>query len=606
MLKFHSLSLQFKLTLFFLLTGFAIGITSSFLFALESTRDLLHTFMDTELNPVSMINNSTQDSDWIFNFFKMDFPDKKAATVEKLKNTIPKAYRNSINYVFYFSPKNRSRWKILGSTCQSVQSVSSNNSELIRNIPLIKKQRLVILHQLTLHKIFLYISNPSDRYKYIVHTEIDSKKILIDTLRNRDFGLKLLLIAFLFSLIFGHILGKHITTPVRIMSDKLEQLSRGDFSVRYKTERDDAIGKMAKAMNEMAVATSYRIRTLHAMHRIDLEVISSDSRSTLLKKITIFIADQFPDIFVDILEKVQGGYRSTILSRKQDVQRKKLFKLSQLPSNFVDNCHTFFPLEGGTLNFFGNKILNCSNLKTGISIPIIQQDQFKGVLIIAMERDIIQKDIDALTLIATQIGVVLRSIEEGSEKKALYFALILSLTNSVDIKSKWTAGHSNRVADIALAIGKKLGFDSKTLETIKISALLHDIGKLGIPEDILNKPDKLTKKEYMLIQKHSAMGEKIISKVPNFEMIAHAVRSHHEHWDGGGYPDKLSKDTIPLVARIITVADVWDALTADRPYRKGFTFSKALEIMKEERETTFDPALLDIFLSIMKSVNTPG
>ena len=120
--------------------------------------------------------------------------------------------------------------------------------------------------------------------------------------------------------------------------------------------------------------------------------------------------------------------------------------------------------------------------------------------------------------------------------------------------------------------------------------------KLGISEEILDKPGKLTDEEYELIKKHPEMGEKILSDIPNFEQIRYAVRHHHERWDGTGYPDGLKKDNIPVIARIITVADVWDAITADRPYRKGFNRDKVLDIMKSESGKLFDPALVDLFL----------
>ncbi len=599
-----SLSLQFRLTFFLLIIGFSIGIIASFLFAFESTQDLLHTFTDTETNPVASYNTTNQNSDWIYNFFKINFPDMKEAAVTLLKKNIPKLYRDSINYVFYFSPKGLNRWKVLGTTFQQIKNHTDLEREILSNSTRIKEQRILqipppsFLKLFSVHKIFLYISNPNDRYEYIVHTEIDSRSILYDTLKHRNFGLKLVLTAFFLSLLLGHILAKHITTPVRIISDSLEQLSRGNLNIRYKTKRKDDIGKMAAAMNEMAIATSYRIKTLHTLHKIDLEITSSDSRSILLKKITISIAEQFPDAFVDILEKGTGEYKSTVMSSGN------VFPFSLLPENFLANCHTFYDLEENDLNAVSSMLFHGAAVKTGFTIPIIQQEQFKGVLVVVMKRDVTKKDISALTLIAAQIGVALRSIEEVNEKKSMYFALVLSLTNSVDIKSKWTAGHSSRVTVHALSIGKKLKFGKKTLETIRIAALLHDVGKLGIPENILNKPDRLTEEEYAFIKKHSAMGEKIISRVPNFEMVTHAVRSHHEHWDGGGYPDRLSKDSIPIIARIITVADVWDALTADRPYRKGFPIHEALKIMKSERGSTFDPALLDIFLENIQENNT--
>ncbi|MCD6321665.1 MAG: HD domain-containing protein, partial [Clostridiales bacterium] len=232
---------------------------------------------------------------------------------------------------------------------------------------------------------------------------------------------------------------------------------------------------------------------------------------------------------------------------------------------------------------------------SGVSIPLIQSDNLVGVLVV-VKTELVEREIDTLELLADHVSVALLSMKEVEERRAMYNAMLLSLTRSVDTKSRWTAGHSERVTTHAVALAVKLGFDKETREKIRIAALLHDIGKLGVSETILDKPDKLTDEEFGIIRNHPVMGEEIIKDIPHFSMVKSVVRHHHEKWDGTGYPDGLSKDAIPFAARIVAIADVWDALTADRPYRKGFSHVKALDIMKSEKGKLFDPALLDIFI----------
>jgi putative nucleotidyltransferase with HDIG domain len=179
-----------------------------------------------------------------------------------------------------------------------------------------------------------------------------------------------------------------------------------------------------------------------------------------------------------------------------------------------------------------------------------------------------------------------------------YIEIINVMRSLVDARDVYTRGHSDRVAALAKKIGQRMGLDDEKLEKLHIAGLFHDIGKVGVPDDVLLKPDRLTNEEYEVIKRHPSEGERIISALSLFREIGPMVRSHHERVDGEGYPDHLKGEEIPLEARIIAVADSFDAMTSKRLYRKSMSIHKALGEICKNRGTQFDKEVADTFLQM--------
>ena len=202
---------------------------------------------------------------------------------------------------------------------------------------------------------------------------------------------------------------------------------------------------------------------------------------------------------------------------------------------------------------------------------------------------------DEIGVLAQSLNSMASHIIAGTkEREDLLIGILVALTRAIDAKSKWTAGHSERVTHYVEEIGHILQFDEEQMSILSISAILHDIGKIAVPEKILDKPGKLTEEEFDEVKKHPRAGTNIISSIPSYESIISGILYHHERWDGTGYPDGLKGEDIPLNARIICVADVYDALEADRPYRKAWSKEQALSFFEEQKEKMFDPELVDI------------
>lgn len=176
---------------------------------------------------------------------------------------------------------------------------------------------------------------------------------------------------------------------------------------------------------------------------------------------------------------------------------------------------------------------------------------------------------------------------------------IESLNATVEAKDPYTAGHSQRVQDIALAVGLHLGLDRNRLDSLRLAGLLHDIGKLAVPDAILTKPARLTEEEFALIQQHSEAGARIVGNLGRLRDAVPIIRHHHERWDGRGYPYGLTGESIPIEAAIVGLADAWDAMTTDRPYHRALNVQEALDEVRAGRGTQFAPAVVDAFLAAL-------
>lgn len=182
------------------------------------------------------------------------------------------------------------------------------------------------------------------------------------------------------------------------------------------------------------------------------------------------------------------------------------------------------------------------------------------------------------------------------DMKQQYFETIKTLSNALDAKDNYTNGHSIRVADISVAIANQMQMLPNQVETIKTAALLHDIGKIGIPDAIINKPGRLEMSEIYEIRRHPEIGEQILKDVRALKDIAKIVKHHHERYDGNGYPDSLQGEQIPIESAIIAVADAYDAMTSNRIYRMAMTYERAIAIITEEKGVQFHPAVVEAFM----------
>jgi putative two-component system response regulator len=180
-----------------------------------------------------------------------------------------------------------------------------------------------------------------------------------------------------------------------------------------------------------------------------------------------------------------------------------------------------------------------------------------------------------------------------------HFETVKAFSEALDAKDQYTAGHSRRVMEYSADIGKRMELGPDDIEMLKKSALLHDIGKIGVPDAVLHKEGRLSDLEYSIIKSHSEIGAAILNTIKLFKPLVPAMYHHHERFDGRGYPQGIEGEQIPLHARIIAVADSFDAITSNRPYRKAFPLKDALSELEQNKGIQFDPYIADVFIEIL-------
>ncbi len=211
------------------------------------------------------------------------------------------------------------------------------------------------------------------------------------------------------------------------------------------------------------------------------------------------------------------------------------------------------------------------------------------------------------------ISFMLQKAASAIENLALYeniyenlFSTLYGFVKAIEVKDPYTQQHSNRVTDVAIGIAGEMGCNREEMDILNVAGLLHDIGKIGIKDDILLKPGRLTDEEYEIIKEHPAMGASIVGQMGLWKKEQEIIRWHHERFDGNGYPDGLKGDKIPLPARILSVADVYDAISSDRAYRKKMDEKKVLQIIHDGAGNQFDPVVVDAFLRYYRRWKAEG
>lgn len=249
---------------------------------------------------------------------------------------------------------------------------------------------------------------------------------------------------------------------------------------------------------------------------------------------------------------------------------------------------------------FRNKqsvILN--RIRSAMCTPIKSRDTVLGTIYMDTSIGVgkfEEQDLKLLSVIGNQAGIAIQNARLYEDLEDLFTGSLKTLVAVIEAKDSVTSGHSVRVTVFSLAIARELNLGKEWMRILKISALLHDIGKIGVPESILGKPAPLDEDEFVRMRKHSVRGAEIIKNIKNVEGVVTAVRHHHEHYDGRGIPDGLAGDTIPLISRILAVADAFDAMAFDRPYRKGISTDKAVTEIQRCSGSQFDPQVVDAFV----------
>lgn len=354
---------------------------------------------------------------------------------------------------------------------------------------------------------------------------------------------------------------------------------------------------------ERLMELSGKIETIKAMAMLDREILSTIDRVTILKAAVAMVSRIIPCERAAILFREGENYR--VISEwgvGRFLDNVYSGKKSHFDALGMTSTSLFIPdvASDGTDCLY-HREQNAIGIKSSLMVPLVTKGETIGLLDIGstFHGRLAPEHLSAAVNIASQITVALENAMLYEDLQQLLVGTITSLAAAIDAKSPWTNGHSERVTQYAVEIGKELGLKDHDLEMLRLSALLHDVGKIGTYDIVLDKPGKLTEEEFALVKKHPKKGAEILAPIKQLIDVIPGVLHHHERYDGKGYPDGLKEEDIPLQARILCVADSFDAMTADRPYRTASGKDYAISEVKRWSGTQFDPKVVAVFLRVL-------
>ena len=248
---------------------------------------------------------------------------------------------------------------------------------------------------------------------------------------------------------------------------------------------------------------------------------------------------------------------------------------------------------------------NFGKISSLMCSPLKIKDRVVGAITIISKKPVIYsaEELKLLSALSFQAAADIENARLYDSLKETFLTTVRTLAETIEKRDPYTWGHTQRVTDYSIAIGSSLGLTEQEIEKLVLAAMLHDIGKIGIRDSILLKKGKLTNEEFEEVKKHTIYAEEILEHIKHLKDIVPAVKHHHERYDGGGYPEKLKGDGINIMARIIAIADAFDAMTTDRPYRKRLLLDAALEELKTNAGTQFDPEIVNAFFMAYENNN---
>jgi putative nucleotidyltransferase with HDIG domain len=398
---------------------------------------------------------------------------------------------------------------------------------------------------------------------------------------------------------------------IRKLEDKMLQLE----VVNRALEQDILQRKQAEVeITRLFEESQRRLKQVEALRAIDLTISASmDLRMTLnilLQHVQSLLEVNAADILLSIPNSQQFKFSAGRGFRTDGIERASLHLPTSLAMRAALSRQTV--IISGELVAQADrefsKIYEREGFLAYAGVPLIAKGQIKGVLE-TYHRSTHKSEPEWLNLLETLASRAALAIDNAQlfsdlqqsnfELTLAYDATIAGWSRAMDLRDKETEGHTQRVTDLTLKLARAMKVDEAQLTHIRHGALLHDIGKMGVPDNILLKADQLTDEEWEKMQKHPELAYEMLSSIRYLQPALDIPYSHHEKWDGSGYPRGLKAEEIPIAARIFAVADVWDAITSDRPYRKGWSKKEALEYIREQSGKYFDPQVVEVFLELI-------
>jgi putative nucleotidyltransferase with HDIG domain len=393
--------------------------------------------------------------------------------------------------------------------------------------------------------------------------------------------------------------------PLEKLKEGTKRIARREFDSRVKVTSRDEFEEVAESFNTMASQLGRQFKTLTTITEIDRAILSSLDKARIIDTVLARMREVFPcdGVSVTLFESNGAETAKTYVEDCKSDKRKQEKTIELRPEEIEelnDNPDTILiEMDGEPPSYLAP--MAKLGIKSILVLPIFLQQELSGIIALGYRKPpkFEQEDLDQARQLADQVAVAFSNARLIEELAELNWGTLRALARAIDAKSPWTAGHSERSTKLALQIGRVLRLNKEELDDLHRAGLLHDIGKLGIPLDVLDKNGKLTAEERQFMQNHPSMGARILEPISAYAEVIPIVLQHHESFDGSGYPDGLSGRAISFGARILALADRFEALTSDRPYRKALNLKRTIEYIRDRAGSEFDPKIVKAFLKVM-------
>ncbi len=431
----------------------------------------------------------------------------------------------------------------------------------------------------------------------------DNAEVLAPMLRFRKIFPLVVLLSLWIVLLASLVQIRRTLVPLEKLQEGTRKIGMRQFDSRVDVRSGDEFEGLATSLNLMAGQLGRQFHALKTVNEIDQAIFASLDREAIIDGVlermpTLFPGDLFGVCFIE--ETRVSGWVRFRAAQTGHVQT------ASVPLNSTDwlqlqsNPVSFAVNAGERLPEYLQPLSQCG-MQSFLVLPIRVDNSIQAALVCANQSTHVPAlgDSQEVRQVADQLAVAFSHVHLIQALEELHVGTLTALARAIDAKSEWTAGHSERVTNLALELGRDMGLSQKELRIMQMGGLLHDVGKIGTPPEILDKPDKLTSEEMRLMKDHVRCGVRILEPIRSFQPALPIVAQHHEWFNGKGYPEGIAGQDISLYARIFAVADCYDALKSDRPYRKGMSKEETLAILTAKSGLQFDPAVIDALLRKM-------
>ena len=430
-----------------------------------------------------------------------------------------------------------------------------------------------------------------------------------------EYQLFILLILEGFIVIVGVYLSYRLVNSVMVTVKAIKEVAEGDVTKRITESSREEISGLAMNFNRITSRLENTIKNLEAskeqMRRMLFRIgsiiaspVNMDKTLQILLSTTVQVLDAEKG-FIFFKDGEDGKFRLSmnVNASNEDIKYYNNWYEEGLIKKVIREKRSI--RIAGNIPLHVNDVLSpIDQSKTSISSPIIVNEETQGVVSLTNKKsgtEFTEDELFLLENLSSQVAIAIENSRLHKDAERAYFDTITALATAVDSRDKYTIGHSKQVAKYAVALGAKMGLPASEIDLLNAAALLHDIGKIGMPDSLLTNTDDLTEEEKEIVFQHPVVGENILKPVESLGKLCPIVRHHHERYDGKGYPDRLKEENIPLLARVMMLVDSYEAMCSDRSYKKGKSVEASIAEMKRCAGTQFDPLCVRVFVEYLES-----